>query len=212
MELHGSYTSVVSGETLAQESSELGKAMGKNTLGSRQHWLRFSDHVKFFHSVADTGLVFDSTLGFADMVGFRNGAGFAFPPYDFKREKPHAFLEIPLVLMDGALEVASRTLQRSPQELAEEVLQQSRKWAWGGISILWHNPMEPVQVSNEINEVFWRCAPRQGSSAERWMNTSQFMAQCRKRYQNAGLLQETHSGSKNITAELARGLSPMATN
>ena len=190
VELHGSYTSVVDGTTLPQESLRLEKTTGKRTLGNRQHWLRFDRHENLFQEIERAGLVLDSTLGFSDMVGFRNGASFAFPPYDFKNEKAHPFLEIPLVLMDVSLEAASRTLSRNPQDLADEVLEQSRKWGWGGISLLWHNPMEPLHVSKEINHVFWNCMPKKGNSSERWMSTSQFLKNCWGRYQAAGLLGE----------------------
>lgn len=190
IEMHGSYTSVVDGATLSQESLRLEKATGKKVMGNRQHWLRFDQHDNLFQAIEGANLLFDSTLGFSDMVGFRNGASFAFPPYNFKRERPHQFLEIPLALMDVSLEAASRKTGRNPQELADEVLQQSRRWGWGGISLLWHNPIEPLHVPKEINQVFWNCAPKQGDSGEIWVTARQFLEQCWARYQNAGLLEE----------------------
>jgi len=193
VELHGSYTSVVGGASLIHESMRLEKAVGKKALGNRQHWLRFDQHDSLFQAIEGAKLVFDSTLGFSDMVGFRNGASFAFPPYDFKKEKPHQFLEIPLALMDVSLEAVSRTLGRNPQDLADEVLRHSRKWGWGGISVLWHNPMEPLHVPKEINQVFWNCVPKQRHSSERWISARQFVEQCWGRYQNAGLLEEVRT-------------------
>jgi hypothetical protein len=190
VELHGSYSSVVGGATLTQESLRLEKATGEKAMGNRQHWLRFDQHDNLFQAIEDAKLVFDSSLGFSDMVGFRNGASFAFPPYDFKKERPYQFLEIPLAVMDVSLETASRTLGRNAQELAEEVLQQSRKWGWGGISVLWHNPMEPLHVPKEINQVFWNCVPKAGYSSEKWLSGRQFVEQCWGRYQNAGLFEE----------------------
>jgi hypothetical protein len=190
--LHGSYGSVTCDATLATEARILEKVTGKKPLGSRQHWLRFDRHEKLFQAVEEAELLFDSSLGFPETVGFRNGASFAFPPYDFKNEKSHEFLEIPLALMDGGLEAASRSLHEDPLELAEEVLSQSRKWAWGGISALWHNPVEPLQVPEEVNRVFWNCARNQSQNAEKWMSAEQFLAQSLSRYQNAGLLQGVH--------------------
>ena len=194
VELHGSYTSVVDGMTLSRESLALEEVMRTKPLGNRQHWLRFDHHENLFRAIESAELIFDSTLGFSEMVGFRNGASFAFPPYDFKNEAPHRFLEIPLALMDVSLEAASRTLRKHPQELADEVLQQSRKWSWGGISVLWHNPMEPLHVPKEINRVFWNCASKRGQSSERWVSARQFMAQCLRRYQDAGLMEGVCAG------------------
>jgi len=189
VDLHGSYTSVIGGPTLRQESLSLQNVMGTKTLGNRQHWLRFDRHKDLFRAIEDAGLVFDSSVGFSNRVGFRNGASFAFPPYDFERERPHQFLEIPLVLMDVGLEAASRIEGRNPQELADEVLNQSRKWGWGGISVLWHNPIEPLHVPKEINDVFWNCAPEPSNPKERWMSAHQFVERCWARYENAGLLE-----------------------
>jgi hypothetical protein len=193
--LHGSYTSVIEGDTLTMESVALAQATGKKPLGSRQHWLRFDKHEKLFDAIEKAELVFDSTLGFSEMVGFRNGASFAFPPYDFKSEKPYRFLEIPLVLMDVSLEAASRNLGEDAQGLANEVMQESRRWGWGGISVLWHNPVEPLHVRKETNEVFWNCAPQQAEKAEKWMSADQFVEQCLSRYQNAGLMEGVRAGT-----------------
>lgn len=187
--LHGSYRSIVEDSSLRLEAVLIERAIGKRPLGSRQHWLRFDSHEKLFEQVERSGLVFDSSLGFTDKVGFRNGASFAFPPYDFKQEKPHAFLEIPLVLMDGGLEAEARELEANAKELAEEVLRESRRWGWGGVSILWHNPMEALSVPSEINSVFWKCANERTKFREAWLSGDQFLRCSLARYQCAGLLE-----------------------
>lgn len=188
-QLHASYRSVVDDSTVWSEALAFEKVTGQKPRGNRQHWLRFDSHDKLFEAIEKAELVFDSSLGFSETIGFRNGASFAFPPYDFKRERPRSFLEIPLALMDVNLESLSRSLHENPQELADEILGESRKWSWGGISTLWHNPMEPLQVSEEINRVFWTSAKKQQQFAERWMSAGQFLAQCLSRYQDAGLLE-----------------------
>jgi peptidoglycan/xylan/chitin deacetylase (PgdA/CDA1 family) len=188
IEIHGSYTSLVENRTLEPEAQALHHVTGKRPLGSRQHWLRFDDSEVLFQAIEDAGLYFDSSMGFSSMIGFRNGACFAFPPYDFKRERPHNFLEIPLAIMDGGLAELSRATGASPQFLAERVLQESRMRGWGGISILWHNPLEALSVPEEINHVFWRCAENRQRSQDKWLSTDQFLSICLPRYQNAGLL------------------------
>jgi hypothetical protein len=187
---HASYTSVVEKESLTAEISNLEKAVGKRPQGSRQHWLRFDSHEKLQRVLDDSGLAYDSSLGFSEVCGFRNGASFAFPPYDFGNEKPCSYLEIPLVIMDGSLEAMSRAQKESPQEIADAILNESRKWGWGGISILWHNPVEPIQVPSKVNKVFWQCAKNRKRFAEQWMSADQFLCACLTRYQDAGLLKE----------------------
>jgi len=190
--VHASYNSLAERGMLAAETKTLAKVMGRKPKGSRQHWLRFGRHRKLYQGIHDAGLVYDSSLGFAEMCGFRNGANFAFPPYDFENERPCSFLEIPLVIMDGSLQEAARVLRRKPQEVAEEILKESRKLGWGGVSILWHNPMEAIQVPPEINGVFWKLARTQDQRAEKWMSAEEFLKATLARYQNAGLLEEVH--------------------
>jgi len=187
--VHGSYQSCIEAGTLLPEIREIESVTGNRMKGGRQHWLRFDSHERLFEMVAEANLSYDSTLGFPETVGFRNGANFAFPPYDFKRERPYEFLEIPLVIMDGGLQAASVSSGEKPQEIADEVLNESRKYGWGGISVLWHNPIEPIQVPEEVNQVFWECASKRGEYGEKWMSAEEFLACALPRYQNAGLLQ-----------------------
>lgn len=186
--LHGSYSSVIEMGDLAPETAALERAMGKKARGGRQHWLRFDRHKKLFDCVEGAGLLFDSTLGFSDRVGFRNGASFAFPPYDFRDERPHNFLEIPLALMDGSIAADSRGSGEPARDIANEVLRGSRKYGWGGIAALWHNPIEAISVPPEINEIFWDCVKSQEKFQEKWISAEQFLACSLHRYQNAGLL------------------------
>ena len=187
--VHGSYRSLMEDRTLRSEVQAIGRETGTKPVASRQHWLRFGDFQKLLAEISRAGLLCDSTLGFPDMVGFRNGASFAFPPYDFANARPHQFLEIPLVLMDGGLHTASRRLKKNSQELADEVLNESRKYGWGGVSVLWHNPIEPLSVPSEINEVFWNGVRKQKGFREKWVSVDQFLRSCLQRYQQAGLLE-----------------------
>jgi hypothetical protein len=188
--LHASYKSIVEGKTLVPETAALQRALGRKALGNRQHWLRFDSHENLFQAVDRAKLAFDSSLGFSNRVGFRNGASFAFPPYNFQDEKPYEFLEFPLAIMDGSLEATTRDSKEDPQAVADEVLAASRQWSWGGISVLWHNPIEPISVPKEINRVFWECVKRQGSFRERWMSADEFLRTSLGRYRAAGLLRE----------------------
>jgi hypothetical protein len=201
VEVHGSYCSVIEDRTLAEEAQALSRFIGRKPQGNRQHWLRFADHQVLFDEIQRAELIADSTLGFSEEVGFRNGASFAFPPYNFAQEAPYNFLEVPLVLMDGGLEATSRASATSPQKIAEEVLTESRKYGWGGVSVLWHNPMEQLSVPRAVNDVFWKCIKQKDQHREKWMSLQQFLACSIERYQNAGLLiapsvgvEERHAG------------------
>ncbi len=190
VEIHGCYQSVLEKGSLKADKQALAAVTGRMPLGNRQHWLRFGDAENVFRVIEDADLRFDSSLGFSDTVGFRNGASFAYPPYDFKRECARKFLEFPLAIMDGGLVERTRATGESAQVLAERVLQESRRFGWGGISILWHNPLEALSVPDEINDVFWKCAEGRTEFREEWISSDEFLALSRARYQNAGLLTE----------------------
>lgn len=186
--LHGSYQSIVKDSDLPSEAALLEKVTDVRPQGGRQHWLRFDSHEKLFRNVEESGLLFDTSLGFSETVGFRSGASFAFPPYNFEKEEPYRFLEIPLVVMDTALWQASRTVAKSPAHLAEQVLNESRRWGWGGISVLWHNPIEPLCVPKEVNRIFWTQLRKRSEYREQWTSAEEFLRRTISRYQDARLL------------------------
>ncbi|MGH9715420.1 MAG: hypothetical protein ACRD4R_01630 [Candidatus Acidiferrales bacterium] len=188
IELHGSYTSVVENQNLLSEANELSRFSARPPIANRQHWLRFDSHQKLFNTIEQAGINCDSTLGFSDRVGFRNGASFAFPPYDFAREEPCNFLEIPLAIMDRALVHEGRSSGTPYAEVAEAVFRESRRWGWGGFALLWHNPMEDVYVPREVNQILWDQARNRKASREKWVSAAEFMAATLDRYHDAGLL------------------------
>ena len=204
IEIHGSYISSIEAQTLLPETAELRRILQKSATGNRQHWLRFGKTEDLFRNVEEAELRFDSSVGFTDQVGFRNGASFAFPPYNFRKERAYDFLEIPLAIMDGSLVEESRATNETPQFLADRVLAESRNRGWGGISILWHNPVEALAVPDEINRVFWNCAANKESFRERWISTDDFFSLSLRRYQEAGLLTGVQipaiAGSVSVTS------------
>jgi hypothetical protein len=186
--LHGSYRSIVEFCDLCFECQRLKDDTRLMPLGSRQHWLRFDHHRKLFGSIAGAGFRYDSTLGFSSAIGFRNAASFAFPPYNFDLEEPYNLLEIPLVVMDSALASATRSCTADAIKAVDNVLQESRRLGWGGIAVLWHNPIEPLIVSAEMNQVFWNQLTNRHRYREQWVSCEDFLGDSLSRYQNAGLL------------------------
>jgi hypothetical protein len=208
VDLHASYTSIVEKCDLRSEADLLSKHTHRYPSGNRQHWLRFDSHHKLFSEIERARLLYDSTLGFSNQVGFRNGACFAFPPYNFVKEEACNFLEIPLAIMDRALLHASRSSGRSYANLTDEVLEESRRFGWGGISMLWHNPVEDVYVPREVNQILWDRIRDKNVYREKWVSASTFLAASLARYQAAGLLQNvgiqnTETNPVNLHAQPA---------
>lgn len=196
VDLHASYTSIVEKCDLLSEADQLSKHTHRYPSGNRQHWLRFDSHQKLFGEIERARLLYDSTLGFSNQVGFRNGASFAFPPYDFAREEACNFLEIPLAVMDRALLHASRSSGKTYAQLTDEVLEESRRFGWGGIAMLWHNPVEDVYVPRAVNQILWDRIRDKNMYREKWVSASAFLAASLSRYHNAGLLQNVRT--KNV--------------
>lgn len=145
--LHGSYTSLGAAGRLSREYGAL-RNIGYDAHGGRQHWLRYRD-ARLFAELERAGALYDSSAGFADQPGFRHGASFPFPPWDFDRERPFPLLEIPLAVMEAAL-------MRHDAAAAHTVLQNAVGRGWGGVAILWHDPVfGGTQCDRRIADLYW---------------------------------------------------------
>ena len=70
-----------------------------NVKGNRYHYLRFNPD-KDYNVIEKSNLKFDSSLGFAEVTGFRSGYGLPFRPYSFTERRAFNFVECPLHIMD----------------------------------------------------------------------------------------------------------------
>jgi hypothetical protein len=186
--VHGSYTSLDDSEGLAREFCDL-RGLGFQPAGERQHWLRFTLD-RLIAAFEKTDAFYDTSLGWSDRIGFRAGACFAFPPYDFRQERPAAFLEIPLIAMDQALlRVDDR--EEGPVQAMQKLLGISKYYGWGGISVLWHpTAFDQVQLPESIGTAFWQLVQNGRSCNEQWVTGRDFVRGVWQRYQEVGLLQQ----------------------
>jgi hypothetical protein len=99
--LHGDFGTHESAESM---NDALNRFKVETTLlpsGVREHFLRF-DFDKTWEIMDRAGLDYDTTVGFADRLGFPLGLCTPFHPPD-KDWRPMRLLELPLVLMDATL-------------------------------------------------------------------------------------------------------------
>jgi hypothetical protein len=184
--VHGSYCSMDSLDSLAAEFTDL-RQLGFRPLGGRQHWLRFS-LAQLLTSMQRADAAYDASIGWPHQMGYRAGACFPFPPYDFEQERPASFLELPLVVMDAAVADAGNGNGAGSEALAE-VMRQSRLYGWGGISVLWHpTAFGGGQYPAEVGEVFWKMVAAAQSLGEAWISAAPFVRTVWKRYESTGLL------------------------
>lgn len=114
------------------------KKLESNTNGNRFHFLKFEPKT-FVQNLEKAQFSYDSSLGFAEHVGFRNGFCFPFKPYNITEKRVADFYEIPLMVMDATLNNNSY-MGNNPDKLkiVNDVIDEVSKFN-GLLTILWHN-------------------------------------------------------------------------
>jgi len=195
--LHGSYNSLDGPGSLASEFSTLRK-QGLRPQGNRQHWLRFTLD-RLIPAVERSGALYDSSIGWNSM-GFRAGACFPFPPYNFDCERPATFLEIPLAVMDQGMVTGGHPQEKWFDDVAR-ILSNSRRYGRGGISLLWHpTAFGGGQLPREIDRVFHRLVEHKDEWNDTWTSCIDLIRSVYHRYVNVDLLPQEY-GSELFAAE-----------
>jgi hypothetical protein len=130
--IHGSYFSYKDPDLLKDETHELEQLINAKVIGSRQHNLNLEIPATW-HYQEKAGLMYDTTLGFKDTIGFRWGTSFPFFPNT--AEGPLLLLEIPLIIMDICLEPVEN--KKYTCFLLADKVEQSH----GVLTLLWHPPL-----------------------------------------------------------------------
>ncbi len=135
--LHGSFYSYNNLRKLQQQASEWAHHTGVQAKGVRQHFLRYKlPETSRIH--ASIGFLYDTTLGFADHDGYRNGYCHPFCPFDHERDEMVPIWEIPLVMMEMSVLDYRNLSNKQLQMLVFKYIREAEKF--GGIfSLLWHN-------------------------------------------------------------------------
>ncbi|WP_367121914.1 polysaccharide deacetylase family protein [Methanohalophilus sp. DAL1] len=134
--LHGGYYAYNSLETIIKEKERLEKTLGKKVIGYRNHYLRFKVP-DTWELLSKAGFKYDTTLGYSDKPGFRNGMCHPFKPYNLNTNEECNILEIPLVIMDGAMFSCSKTFETAWQ-YSKDIIDTVERYN-GVITLLWHN-------------------------------------------------------------------------
>jgi hypothetical protein len=105
--------------------------------GGRQHYLRWANPVTW-RNWETVGLQYDSTVAYAEAVGFRTGTCHAFRVFDLEERRALHLRERPFQIMDVTL---LSTLALTPDAARGAVLDiaaQCRRYR-GSLGLLWHN-------------------------------------------------------------------------
>ncbi|NDV27494.1 hypothetical protein [Desulfovibrio sp. JC010] len=143
--LHPSFGSWGDLQKLFREREALEKYAGARVAACRQHWLRFS-FAETWKAQEQAGLLEDSTLGFNDLSGFRNGAALRFHPWDESGGRLLRLKAQPLVLMDSQLFSGRYDNAQDRRSRVAELVQEVRD-VRGQASFLWH----PHTLGSDFN-------------------------------------------------------------
>jgi hypothetical protein len=135
--LHGGHTTYNDPVEMKEKKQRLEKVMNKKVTGYRNHYLRFRvpDTFEYLQSA---GFRYDSTLGYADCIGFRNGMCHPFKPYNLTTQREIDILEIPLHIMDDSLDRYMKLDAGKSWEMTKQLIDTVEMYH-GTLTILWHN-------------------------------------------------------------------------
>jgi peptidoglycan/xylan/chitin deacetylase (PgdA/CDA1 family) len=136
--LHGGHASYNSLEDLQEKKKRLEEVLGKKVIGYRNHYLRFKVP-DTWELLSKAGFKYDTTLGYSDCAGFRNGMCHPFRPFNLNEGRQIDIMEIPLEIMDRSLfKDYMRLNVKKAWECAKHLINTVEKYN-GVVTILWHN-------------------------------------------------------------------------
>lgn len=116
-----------------EEKARVASTAGEQPAGIRMHWLLRNEHTASV--LEQAGFAYDSTEGYNDAIGYRNGTGQVFRPLG-----AHSLLELPLHIQDGALFYRQQMDLSEPEaETRCQSLVENAKRFGGVLTVLWHD-------------------------------------------------------------------------
>jgi hypothetical protein len=142
-------------------ASELG--VSQTHWGGRQHYLRWENPATWANWER-AGLDYDSTVGFADRVGFRLGTCHEFPTFHLRERRPLRLRERPLLVMDRTLFDYMKLTPAAALQAVLEVGHECRRAA-GTLTLLWHNSTLPMAAQRRWYEALIDALAQASSSS-----------------------------------------------
>lgn len=161
--LHPSFSTWRDPAAYVVEKARLEEAVGAPVPSLRQHWLRFS-WAETWAAQRAAGFVEDTTLGFNDRPGFRNGAAWPVTPLGADGHPLVGLVAWPLVLMDSHLhdygDLSPAAITQAIDRWLEEVYM-----VGGRVTVVWHQRI--LHPDYGWNESYWHAAVFAGVAAKR---------------------------------------------
>lgn len=134
--LHGGFGTHTDVDKLKSEKAKLERSIDQPVYGVRQHFIKF-DFPTTWIIQNEANFFYDTTVGFNDRIGFRNGIAFPFyPPDNDLNQLP--LIELPLVIMDAAVWSGLKLTEESALQTIKQISDTIRENN-GLLTLLWHN-------------------------------------------------------------------------
>lgn len=176
--LHGSLLAYGNLDLIQREKERLEKLLGKKVVGYRNHYLRF-ELPTTWELLKKAGFKYDTSFGYHDALGFRNGMCHPYQPFNLKKSHFLDIWEIPLVIMDTTLVQYLSLNMADTWDLIRQIIDvvETRK---GIISILWHNSRLFGEMLKLYEKILNYCSERNawlasGEEIVSWLNSSSFL-------------------------------------
>jgi hypothetical protein len=144
--LHPSYETFRHPERIKLELTYLQQAMEQQGIeqmgiGGRHHYLRWENPITW-RAWEAAGLAYDSTLGYADHIGFRCGTCYEYPVFDLQKREAYLLRERPLIVMEQAFFGKMYMNLTHEQALPHVLLLKERCRLFAGeFTLLWHKDL-----------------------------------------------------------------------
>lgn len=135
--LHGGHKAYASAEKIKSEKALLESVTGTATVGYRNHYLRFRTP-DTWHYLKDAGFEYDTTFGFPNQIGYRNGLCYPFRPYNTDKNAYIDMLELPLLVMDVTFFKYMGLNVDNAFNLYMNIMNEVKR-LHGVLTIVWHN-------------------------------------------------------------------------
>lgn len=122
--------------------------------GGRQHYLRWSAP-ETWQYWEDAGLHYDSTLGYAEHIGFRSGTCYEYPAFNVLTRQKLKLRERPLVVMEQTI-LESKYMGLQSEQALQEIMNCYKQCLQydGDFTLLWHNSQ---LMRSEDRDLYQQC-------------------------------------------------------
>lgn len=135
--LHTGYNAFDNLYDIKKQKNKIEQIIQKRIISVRNHLLRFKIP-ESWELLSDAGFEYDTSLGYYDMIGFRNGMCHPFQPFNLIKNKKIEISEIPVCVIDIALFSYMKINAIKSWEYIKNLIDTVERFG-GVVTILWHN-------------------------------------------------------------------------